>query len=270
VQASPDGELVAYAVDTTGDEACSLHVAHVPTGRQLLAAPVDGVQGSLVWAPDGSALFYVAKVGAPLPDCRALACSTPEASGEGPGRLPSGPRCCAAQMCRSSQGHVARARKPTPCTADGTQGQRGAGPSVWRISRPGGTQGGAGSPGSPAAAGAAPSLLYQERRQACGLTLSCSSDGRYLLLKSAARVSRGRRAEGHAAAAGCSWAAPKWAQPHRLAAGLCQAAACSIIRLALTQAPCHSACAGCVRGGRDGVGWPRHLQRLGGAAGPGR
>lgn len=64
-QVSPDGQLLAYAVDTRGDECCNLHVVQLPSGAQLLEPPLAGCAGGLVWAPDGRSLFCTMRVRGP-------------------------------------------------------------------------------------------------------------------------------------------------------------------------------------------------------------
>lgn len=59
---SPDHRLLAYAVDTVGNERYALHVKDLATNRQVLARPIEGTEGrSLAWASDNRTLFYVTK-----------------------------------------------------------------------------------------------------------------------------------------------------------------------------------------------------------------
>jgi oligopeptidase B len=57
---SPDGRLLAYAVDTVGRNQFVMHVKDLVTGR-LLPDTIDNIQPNLVWANDNLTLFYVAK-----------------------------------------------------------------------------------------------------------------------------------------------------------------------------------------------------------------
>ncbi len=54
---SPDGRLLAYAVDTTGDERFDLRVRDIESGAVLDDA-VHGIGYGIAWSRDGSHLFY--------------------------------------------------------------------------------------------------------------------------------------------------------------------------------------------------------------------
>ncbi|GAB3129686.1 S9 family peptidase [Tsukamurella serpentis] len=54
---SSDGALLAYSLDTTGDERFTLRVRVIETG-EVLADTVEGVFYGATWAPDGRHLFY--------------------------------------------------------------------------------------------------------------------------------------------------------------------------------------------------------------------
>lgn len=55
-EASPDGRLLAYSVDTRGDERYALYVAEIATG-QIVDGPIERVGAGGAWAGDGW-LFY--------------------------------------------------------------------------------------------------------------------------------------------------------------------------------------------------------------------
>jgi len=55
---SPDANLLAYTTDTDGSERFTVSVKDLSTGK-VFADIVSGVAGSVVWAEDGSGLFYV-------------------------------------------------------------------------------------------------------------------------------------------------------------------------------------------------------------------
>ena len=55
---SPDNRLLAYSVDTSGDERCTVHLRDLETGADLDDVLTD-VQGDLTFTSDGSALIYV-------------------------------------------------------------------------------------------------------------------------------------------------------------------------------------------------------------------
>jgi oligopeptidase B len=55
---SPDGSLVAYAVDFAGDRMHTIFVRRVATGEQLDAS-LTGADLSIAWASDNATLFYV-------------------------------------------------------------------------------------------------------------------------------------------------------------------------------------------------------------------
>lgn len=55
---SPDNRLLAYAVDTSGDERCIARIRDLETGELLDDVLVD-VQGDLSFSSDGAALLYV-------------------------------------------------------------------------------------------------------------------------------------------------------------------------------------------------------------------
>jgi oligopeptidase B len=54
---SPDHRLLAFSVDTTGQERCTLMVKDLATGR-VLDDRIDGVHFGATWAADGRTLFY--------------------------------------------------------------------------------------------------------------------------------------------------------------------------------------------------------------------
>ena len=58
---SPDNKLLAYAVDTKGNESYTLYVKDLETGKQLLKRPIPETAGSFAWALDNKTLFYVTK-----------------------------------------------------------------------------------------------------------------------------------------------------------------------------------------------------------------
>ncbi|GAA4394180.1 S9 family peptidase [Tsukamurella soli] len=64
---SPDGRLLAYSVDTSGDERFTLRIKDIETGS-LLADTVEGVFYGVTWAPDSRHLFYVTVDDAWRPD----------------------------------------------------------------------------------------------------------------------------------------------------------------------------------------------------------
>ncbi|QWC85789.1 S9 family peptidase [Nocardioidaceae bacterium] len=53
-----DGHLLAYAVDTVGDERYTLRVKDLRTG-ELLPDELTGLMGGATWAPDGESFYYV-------------------------------------------------------------------------------------------------------------------------------------------------------------------------------------------------------------------
>lgn len=55
---SPDGALLAFSTDLTGDEQFTLHVKDLRTGA-VLADRIPGVYYGSAWSRDGSALFYL-------------------------------------------------------------------------------------------------------------------------------------------------------------------------------------------------------------------
>jgi oligopeptidase B len=55
---SPDGRLLAYSTDFTGDERFTLRVKDLDTG-QMAADEIPGTFYGCAWSADGSALFYV-------------------------------------------------------------------------------------------------------------------------------------------------------------------------------------------------------------------
>ncbi len=57
-ETSPDGNLLAYSVDLTGDERFTLRIRDLATGQDLDDA-VSGVFYSSAWSADGSAIFYL-------------------------------------------------------------------------------------------------------------------------------------------------------------------------------------------------------------------
>jgi oligopeptidase B len=54
---SVDGTLLAYSVDTTGDERYTVRFKDLSTG-QLLDDEIAGTLGDVVWSPDGSTIWY--------------------------------------------------------------------------------------------------------------------------------------------------------------------------------------------------------------------
>lgn len=60
-EVSPNHKLLAYGVDTTGNEKFTLHVKELATGRELLARPIADTAGTFAWAADNATLFYVTK-----------------------------------------------------------------------------------------------------------------------------------------------------------------------------------------------------------------
>ncbi|HEY0169010.1 MAG TPA: S9 family peptidase [Jatrophihabitans sp.] len=58
VDVSPDGNLLAYSVDLTGDERFTLRIKDLRTGEDL-PDTVTGAFYSSAWAADGSAVFYL-------------------------------------------------------------------------------------------------------------------------------------------------------------------------------------------------------------------
>ncbi len=55
---SPDGRLLAYSVDTAGDERFTLRIRDIASGEQVGRA-IEDVHYGAEWAPDGRFLFYV-------------------------------------------------------------------------------------------------------------------------------------------------------------------------------------------------------------------
>lgn len=53
----PDGTLLAYSTDTTGDERYTLRVKDLDTG-ELLDDVLTGILGGATWSPDGQDLYY--------------------------------------------------------------------------------------------------------------------------------------------------------------------------------------------------------------------
>ena len=58
---SPDHKLLAYGVDTKGNESYELLIKDLATGKQLLAQPIPETAGNFAWAADNTTLFYVTK-----------------------------------------------------------------------------------------------------------------------------------------------------------------------------------------------------------------
>ena len=58
---SRDGSLLAWGVDTTGDESYSLRVRNLATGADVLARPIDKTAGNYAFSSDGGTLFYTTK-----------------------------------------------------------------------------------------------------------------------------------------------------------------------------------------------------------------
>lgn len=58
LEVSPDGRLLAYAVDESGDEQFVIRVKDLTTG-ELLADAVEGVSESIAWANDNRTFLYV-------------------------------------------------------------------------------------------------------------------------------------------------------------------------------------------------------------------
>lgn len=57
VDVSPDGRLLAYSVDLTGDERFTLRIKDLNTG-ELLPDELPGVHYGSAWSADGSTIFY--------------------------------------------------------------------------------------------------------------------------------------------------------------------------------------------------------------------
>lgn len=55
--ASPNHELLAYTVDTTGSETYALYIKNLNTGK-LLTDVIDSTSGSVEWANDNKTIFY--------------------------------------------------------------------------------------------------------------------------------------------------------------------------------------------------------------------
>ncbi|HEV2885352.1 MAG TPA: S9 family peptidase [Jatrophihabitans sp.] len=58
IEASPDGALLAYSLDLTGDERFTLHIKDLRTGEDL-PDTVANVFYSSAWSADASAVFYI-------------------------------------------------------------------------------------------------------------------------------------------------------------------------------------------------------------------
>jgi oligopeptidase B len=58
MEVSPDGNLLAYSVDLTGDERFTLRLKDLRTGEDLPDS-VEGVFYSSAWSADGGAVFYI-------------------------------------------------------------------------------------------------------------------------------------------------------------------------------------------------------------------
>jgi oligopeptidase B len=58
---SPDGSLLAWGVDTTGDEQYTLRVRDLASGADVLAKPIGRTAGNYAFSADGSVLFYTTK-----------------------------------------------------------------------------------------------------------------------------------------------------------------------------------------------------------------
>lgn len=58
---SQDGTMVAYGVDTTGNEMFTLYVKDIKTGKMMLKTPIPDTDGSYAWSADSTSLFYVTK-----------------------------------------------------------------------------------------------------------------------------------------------------------------------------------------------------------------
>lgn len=58
VSPSPDQTLLAYALDTAGDEEMAIRVKRLATG-DLLPDTVENAASTVVWAEDGKTLFYI-------------------------------------------------------------------------------------------------------------------------------------------------------------------------------------------------------------------
>lgn len=61
MRVSPDSSLLAYGVDTKGNEMYTLHVKDLSTGKDILSSPIHNTAGSCAWAADNTTLFYVTK-----------------------------------------------------------------------------------------------------------------------------------------------------------------------------------------------------------------
>lgn len=58
---SHDQRLLAFGLDTVGNEMYTLHVRDLGTGKELLSRPIPATAGSVAWAADNQTLFYVTK-----------------------------------------------------------------------------------------------------------------------------------------------------------------------------------------------------------------
>ena len=55
---SPDGNLVAYAVDTVGRRKYDIYIKNLATGQMIGGEPIHNVTPNFVWANDNRTLFY--------------------------------------------------------------------------------------------------------------------------------------------------------------------------------------------------------------------
>jgi oligopeptidase B len=58
---SPNHSLVAFGVDTTGNEKFTLFVRDLKTGKNVLKKPIPDTDGSFAWSTDNKTVFYTTK-----------------------------------------------------------------------------------------------------------------------------------------------------------------------------------------------------------------
>lgn len=58
---SPNGERVAFGLDTTGNEKFTLYVRDLKTGKNILTEPIPDTDGSFAWSTDNATIFYTKK-----------------------------------------------------------------------------------------------------------------------------------------------------------------------------------------------------------------
>lgn len=61
VDVSPNQKLLAYGVDTVGNEMYTLYVKDLETGKMVLSKPIEATDGSYAWSTDNVTLFYTTK-----------------------------------------------------------------------------------------------------------------------------------------------------------------------------------------------------------------